>query len=92
MHHPGVPQKRKMGSREMNSKMVVVVVGPALIDVPLLQLHTGNSSTSRSVDSLFREALARGVKLCVLSSYGASVANMPRSLPTWAKVSCFLVP
>ena len=30
MRHPGVPQKLKMGPREMNSKMVVVVVGPAL--------------------------------------------------------------
>ena len=30
MRHPGVPQKLKMGPREMNSKMVVVVVGPSL--------------------------------------------------------------
>ena len=29
MRHPGVPPKKKMGSREMNSKMVVVMVGPS---------------------------------------------------------------
>ena len=28
--HPGVPQKRKTGPRKMNSKVVVVVVGPFL--------------------------------------------------------------
>ena len=33
MRHPGVPQKRKMGPREMNSKMVVVVVGASPIVV-----------------------------------------------------------
>ena len=31
MRHAGVPQKGKMGPREMNSEMVVVVVGPSLI-------------------------------------------------------------
>ena len=30
VRHPGVPRKWKMGPREMNSKMVVVVVGPSL--------------------------------------------------------------
>ena len=31
VRHPGVSQKRKMGPREMNSKMVVVMVGPSLM-------------------------------------------------------------
>ena len=31
--HPGVPQKRKMGPLEMNSKMVVVVVGSSLMNI-----------------------------------------------------------
>ena len=30
VRHPGVPRKWKMGSREMSSKMVVVVAGPSL--------------------------------------------------------------
>ena len=30
MRHPGGTPKRKMGPCEMNSKMVVVVVGPSL--------------------------------------------------------------
>ena len=31
MRHPGGTPKMKMGPREMNSKMVVVVVGPSLM-------------------------------------------------------------
>ena len=31
MRHPGAPQNRQMGFREMSSKMVVVVLGPSLI-------------------------------------------------------------
>ena len=45
MRHPGVPQKRKMGPREMNSKMVVVVVGPSLIttDLEAIRLRFGGA-------------------------------------------------
>ena len=39
MRHPGVPPKCKMGPREMNSKMVVVVDGPSLSYISIVPPH-----------------------------------------------------
>ena len=43
MRQSGAPQNRKMGRREMNSKMVVVVVGPSLNENSLRSLDGMNS-------------------------------------------------
>ena len=46
MRHPGVPQNWKMGSREMSSKMVVVVFGPSLTKKKRFQRFRFSSSGS----------------------------------------------